>query len=243
MSLVIIGDSHTHALRKGAAALPPKEISAAGMPVSIGAFGNGRHTIATDFSSIKDGSVVFTIDEYSEAMEHLLGRNDLSGDTFGIVLGYHSLPVVRHKTWSKFAPYQIAAKHARSGVSEQIIAEMIAVNNQFIYRFFDRLIESAARFFIISAPPVRRDHPCFRTTPEEIGLAVDQSFRAAMDRFAADRKIPVVKPPHDIYDHSGFLREDYADISPSDHHHANTAYGAKMLREILSRVHVLDKLS
>jgi len=234
MKVIITGDSHTNSLRRAAPSIAD-EIAGSADQFRIAMFGNGRYTLKKFSETTPDG-VTLSVPEYREALTALNGSAIFAGggDTvYGINLGLHSLPVVRSRMWEKFAPWRIAEQFKLLPLSDAVLDEIVYANNVHIYAFFEALVASKVRFFIISAPPVRRDHRCFRKTEPVVGLAVDNWFRSTSLRHFERYDIPVVLPPQECLEPNGFLRDDLAEKTPGDHHHGNEKFGKIMLRKIL----------
>ncbi|RVN12654.1 hypothetical protein CN112_07070 [Sinorhizobium meliloti] len=233
MKTVIIGDSHVNALREAAGRLSKSDMEAVGRSLNIGSLGTGSLALVP-FCRAHKGRVFFSDGRYNRAFTNLTGGSHFQADVeYGVLFGFHSLPVVTDDTWRTSAPWRVAKKHGLSPVSSAVIDEMVCDNNQHIYELYEYLISFRVQFFVISAPPIRADHPFFKEVDCKLALAVDHEFRASASTFFRDRGVEVIFPPADVYDKDGFMRDDLARKEPKDFHHGNASYGEIMLRHIL----------
>jgi len=236
MTLIITGDSHVNALREGADLLTSEELASWAGRLKIGSLGTGSIALSR-FSKVVSGKVVFDNSRYSRAFLALNVRGFFrtGGVKYGMSFGFHSLPVVASLTWKDVLPWTIASKYGREPVSSGVLTAMMAENNKHMHVFYEQLLAAKIDFFVISAPPLRADHPIFTELEAEVILEVDREFRKASGDFFAERGIQVVYPPEIVYASKGILRRDLAKIAPDDTHHGNSEYGRIMLQHILSQ--------
>lgn len=232
--IVITGDSHVNAIRLGAAALGQEVARLTSREVRIGMLGNGRHTHRRFFRKCDEGAALVQ-PQYAVALKALIGTEVVGGPgkTFGICLGFHSPPVFRHPMWNRSRLWKDWTGPPGRPVSDAVFEAIVKSINQHIYAFFDALIGGGADFFVISAPPPRRDHYCMEKTPPSVVLSVDRAYRSLVAKHFDSIRVRYVLPPDDVYAEDGFLLDEFAMKAPRDFHHANTRYGERMLREIL----------
>lgn len=232
--IVITGDSHINAIRLGAVALGPEVARLASREVRIGMLGNGRHTLRPFFSKC-DAGAKLAHPQYATALRALIGSDVIGGGgkTFGVCLGFHSPPVFRHPMWHQSRLVADWKGPPERPVSDAVFEVVVRSINQHIYAFFDALVSAGVDFFVISAPPPRRDHYCMAKTPASVVLSVDRAYRALVAKHFDSIGVRYVLPPEDVYAEDGFLLDGFAMRVPRDFHHANSLYGEKMLRRIL----------
>ncbi len=232
--IVITGDSHINAIRLGAVALGPEVARLASREVRIGMLGNGRHTLRPFFSKC-DAGAKLAHPQYATALRALIGSDVIGGGgkTFGVCLGFHSPPVFRHPMWHQSRLVADWKGPPERPVSDAVFEVVVRSINQHIYAFFDALVSAGVDFFVISAPPPRRDHYCMAKTPASVVLSVDRAYRALVAKHFDSIGVRYVLPPEDVYAEDGFLLDEFAMRVPRDFHHANSLYGEKMLRRIL----------
>lgn len=232
--IVITGNSHVNALRLGAVQLGAEVSKMADREVRIGMLGNGKFTHRQFFRECDAGAVIVQ-PEYVEALTALTGADVMGqpGVTYGICLGFHSPPVFRQPMWQVSALSEHLAGARTRPISSAVLDAMVVHNNRYMYSFFDALSRAGVDFFVISAPPPRRDHPCLVKTPLSTVIAVDAAFRSSVARHLQSKDIQYVMPPSETYDDDGFLLDKLAMRAPRDVHHGNADYGCLMLRKVL----------
>lgn len=232
--IVITGNSHVNALRLGAIQLGAEVAGMSAREVRIGMLGNGKFTHRQFFRECESGAAIVQ-PEYVEALTALTGADVVGqpGVTYGICLGFHSPPVFRQPMWQVSALSEDVENARMRPISSAVFEAMVEHNNRYMYSFFDALGKAGVDFFVISAPPPRRDHPCLARTPQSTVIAVDAAFRASVARHLESKGVQYVMPPSETYDDDGFLLDGLAMKAPRDVHHGNADYGRLMLKKVL----------
>ena len=234
--IILTGDSHTNALRLGAQELSQQGEIPASIELRVGMLGNGKHA-DSDFSETRDGRVVLTQPALAGGLRRLTGDDAFRAEPqfrYGVCLGFHSAPFFRHPMWRRYRPAPLFTQAAgQRPVSSGVLDTIVDARGQFLFKFFDRLLSTGVDFFVIAAPPPRRDHPCLKESPANVVLAADRIFRHRVSQRLDSLGIRYVMPPESTTDDAGFLKSEYANIAPRDFHHGNAAYGAEMLRSVL----------
>lgn len=235
--IVVTGNSHVNALRLGAMQLGAELSRMSDRELRIGMLGNGKFTHRQFFRECDAGAVIVE-PEYVDALKALTGTDVIgqTGVTYGICLGFHSPPVFRQPMWQVSALSEYVGNARERPISSAVLEAMVEHNNRYMYGFFDALRRAGVDFFVISAPPPRRDHPCLAKTPESTVIAVDAAFRTSVARHLESKGVQYVMPPSEAYDADGFLPDELAMKAPRDVHHGNADYGSLMLRKVLEFV-------
>lgn len=233
--IFLVGDSHVNALRLGAQSLAERgELPQTDL--RIGMLGNGKHAL-NEFSEVRDGRVVLTQADYAASLKRLTGDSHfLPADeaSYAICLGFHSAPIFRHPLWRRYRPADlVTSPRTQRPVSSAALTAMVDHYNRYIYRLFERLVDASVDFFVVAAPPPRRDHRCLEESPAEVVLAVDAFFRKRVCQRLDAWGIRYILPPAEVFDDSGFLRQELANVAPRDFHHGNGQYGEMMIRAVL----------
>ena len=230
MTLYICGNSHVRALRAGMQALEDQVAT----PVQVFPLGTADNE-AEAFSTIEDGRVVLTNDRFRSKLNKNFGFTAFQPKhRWGICLGTHNARLFRHEGWLTAAPAWMNLPGMQP-VTEGAFDQMVATDQQHIRAFFDQLLETGVRPFVIAAPWPVRHHPIMAETgvQPDIVQAIDERARALFAAWLAARDIDIVAPPSGTQDADGFLKEDYAK-GGEDPYHGNFRYGKLMMTKVLS---------
>ena len=243
--LVILGDSHVFALQNGFMALggePPQGFDS----VTFLKLFNGADNLGPFFEAHPD-RIVFTGEGVTRNLARRLGQPALSTadrDTtvFGFSMGLMTTIMVRSGDWALHAPASagasIAEKWRRRYLVSDAIVETIALDQQkHVLAFFTAAKAMGLRFMAISAPPLRADeHAIVRGRSANVIAAVDRLARSALTKAFAEMGVPVVLPlPETFVDTQDgrFMAAQFRELGPGDTNHANEAFGAVMMPEVI----------
>ncbi|MEO0370922.1 MAG: hypothetical protein AAF231_05650 [Pseudomonadota bacterium] len=231
MTLYICGNSHTRALRAGAIALEKEE---GADPMVVFPLGTADNE-AEPFSAIEDGKVVLTNRRFRKKLKQFFDVSTFEPEhRWGICLGNHNYRILRSDMWETAAPSWLGQTD-KTPISEALFDRIVDEDQKHIRAFFDQLIETGVRPFVISAPWPVRPNP--ETTelklPPETILAIDSRSRTLFADWLSDRGISLVTPPGGTDDADGFLKPKYAK-GGEDPYHANDSYGRLMMRKVLA---------
>lgn len=231
MTVWLCGNSQSRALMKGCLAMADAD-------PDINAFvlGNAKYELR-DYSRIEKDLVTVTVEEYAEHLETATGKSYFDKSAvWGFCQGTHNARIYRNAFWNNCDPSEVAAPRRRP-ISLAVLDAIIEADQQYIKLFHRRLRETSTRFFVISCPPPRADHPCVSsgTRLEAIGY-IDQRARTLMRNHLTELNVTFVDYPSEAATPEGLLKpEFYAPDRPGvkDTHHANADYGLIMMRRVL----------
>ncbi|MEM6589209.1 MAG: hypothetical protein AAF641_12240 [Pseudomonadota bacterium] len=231
MTLYVCGNSHTRALRAGASALEQEE---GAEPMVVFPLGTADNE-AEPFSAIEDGKVVLTNRRFRKKLKQFFDVSAFEQEhRWGICLGNHNYRVFRHEGWLNAAPSWLGVT-GKTPVSEDLFARIVAEDQKHIRAFFDQLISTGVRPFVISAPWPVRPNP--ETTELKLPLpmlrAIDTRARVLFAEWLSKRGLAIVTPPAETADEDGFLKPEYAK-GGDDPYHGNNTYGRLMMRKVLA---------
>lgn len=230
MTLYICGNSHVRALRAGMQAIA-EEVEDEVAVFPLGTADNE----AESFSTLEDGHVVLTNARFRNKLRKFFGFTRFEpGHRWGICLGTHNARIFRNEGWLRAAPAWLNLPGMQP-VPETVFAQLVATDQRHIRTFFDQLLQTGVRPFVISAPWPVRHHPIMTETgvKPEIVQAVDARARALFADWLAQRGIDLVTPPPETADAEGFLRPIFAK-GGEDIYHGNARYGKIMMRKVLA---------
>lgn len=230
MTLYVCGNSHTRALRSGASYLEEHEGAAPMVVFPLGTADNE----AAPFSEIQNGQVVLINDRFRKKLKQFFGFSTFEPEhRWGICLGNHNSRIFRNKGWLTSAPAWLNIK-GKTPISEDLFQRIVENDQVHIRRFFDQLIETGVRPFVISAPwPIRPDPELTGIkVPHDVIKAIDTRARILFSEWLAERDMSIVTPPVETADEDGFLKPEFAK-GGNDPYHGNGAYGRAMMRKVL----------
>lgn len=230
MTLYICGNSHTRALRAGASLLEEEE---GAPPMVVFPLGTADNE-AQPFSTIENGKVVLTNDRFRKKLKQFFDVSAIEPDVqWGICLGNHNFRIFRNEGWLTSAPSWLGMAD-KTPVSEALFEKIVAEDQKHIRAFFEQLLETGVRPFVISAPwPLRPNAEVsgIKLSPQTL-KAIDTRARVLFSEWLRARDIPIITPPVETADEDGFLKPEFAK-SADDPYHGNTAYGRLMMRKVL----------
>lgn len=240
--LVILGDSHTIALRDGLAKLDARSKRA-----TRACFGG---VIARDLShgykffepffEVDDKGVHFTDPRAVGVLAKFPGgfapitRND--SRTFLFSFGFHPSPTMDISWWQAHTAARNApAKHY---VSEALVKAAVRAHTRPMLEFFRLLKDMNVRFSVVMCCPLPRSF--FTEKRREMVsegemLAFHQSFRRAFALELDQMGVRYFTPPERACD-GPWLKEDYVNRKGIGDYHADARYGALMLQDIIGKL-------
>jgi hypothetical protein len=231
VAIFICGNSHVAALQRGLT-----KLDRSSGDVTIFPLGNGFYEL-TDFSGVKNGEVILTDPTYARNFETYAGQNHFdSSHIWGLCMGTHTARIYRNHMWVDSAPADMGGSGARP-ISEAVLDAIVDADQKYIKLFMSRLKSHGLKFFCISCPALRSDHPCFKSgILPEVGAFVDSYARERFKGWLKEQRIDFVDMPRGSVDAHGFLRPRYRQLRAGkgrrDPHHANAAYGKLMMQRV-----------
>lgn len=231
MTVWVCGNSQSRALSKGLT-----EMSDPACDLRAFVLGNAKYEL-TDYSKIEDNAVGVTVEEYERNLERETGKPFFDkAHIWGFCQGTHNARLFRHEFWYECDPNEIVAPHRRP-ISLAVLDAIIETDQKHIKLFHRRLNQTGTRFFVVSCPPPRGDHPCIESGARtETVLYIDRRARAQMKEHLATLGVPFIDYPPETETPEHLLKpEFYAPDRPGvkDAHHANSEYGAMMMHRVV----------
>jgi hypothetical protein len=242
--LVLLGDSHTHAINFGYERLSRREKFL--FWLRFGRLRGGTLGAATNyrrsFFKVFPDRIYFTGGPKKRLIA-LLSKPFFEADDrryFVFSLGFHH-PIYKSKTWKHYTLDPSNKK--KQFVSQAMFREMVLYGNAPILDFYGSLRELGVGFIVIASPP-----PSLTSYRATANAAVSgEEFVAIFERtqsvFAEelDRMgVHYFFPPKIVANSKGFLKENLrAGGGPHDHH-ASGRYGKLFLKHIFSSVRGAD---
>lgn len=230
--VLLFGDSHTAALRRGQLAIEaaggwPEDVSLAVRPLG------GGHLATEPFFADRGDHAEVTLPEYRRQFDRLPCADDPPDRVYGVSALLHPVRVWRGAAWQDFAPADMAMPGV-APVSSGTIRRLALADQQPMLDLVALLRRIGRHVFAVEAPHPFRHHPALRKTPAAVVMRVDRLYRATI-RAELDRLgVPVVHVPARCLDADGFTLAEFG--QPGDPHHGNERYGAVMMGEVLAHL-------
>ncbi len=234
MMLRVMGDSHVASLVQGW-----HKISMAGIKVdlnvSIGILGSGVY-LASQFFLLEEDKIRWTCEDYAEGFLRVSGQQTMTHEPsviYGLCVGFHTGEIVRVPAWREFRPWRVSAP-TLVPVSDGVVRESVKEYSRYAIEFYDAMLRLEIPFFVIQAPPFRKEHWCIALegTRPDVAIEIDRLYRETIADELAARGIVNVPPPPITMDDKGFLLPEYA-VGGDDPHHANGEYGELLMKQVL----------
>ncbi len=236
MDVLITGDSHTAALRRGQLALEADGLWPAGIDATIAPLGGG-HIATEPFFVDRGDHAELSSPEYRRRFKRLPRPEDGPGTVYGLSAPLHSARLWRHPAWQSFVPAGAGPGRAGSGgatpVSSGMVRRLAVGDQRHGLGLLALLKRLGHRVFAIEPPPPFRHHRALNRTAAEVAIRINRLYRDAILAELARLDVPVVAVPAACLD-NGFTRPEYG--TDGDPHHGNARYGRVMMDAILDHL-------
>ena len=232
--VLVFGDSHTAALRRGQIAIETDGHWPEGLRLDLRPLGGG-HLATTPFFADRGTHAEITLPEYRRQFARLPRAEDPDALVYGVSAPLHPVRIWRQPDWQAFAPADLAPPPAgTTPVSSGMVRRLALADQGPMLDLLALLRRLGRRVFAIEAPRPFRHHPALRRTPAATVLRVDRLYRDAIRAELDGLGVAVVGVPDRCLDPEGFTRAALG--QPGDPHHGNEAYGAIMMAEVLAHL-------
>ncbi|MGR8933324.1 MAG: hypothetical protein ACU837_02910 [Gammaproteobacteria bacterium] len=232
MKVLILGDSHAAALKRGKQLLNAEKLWPADIDLTVHVLGPGN-ILAKPFYRIYDDRVEVVDATYQSRLPRLpLTEVADPNILYGICAPLHTARVWRREEWNRFAPSDVARHEVP--ITQALLKRVIMDDQKYMLAFIDFFRRLDSKVFVIEAPYPFRHHPALKTTRSEVVSAINREYRKLIKKELADRSVPVVSVPGQCVDDDGFMNDKYRHELEEDEHHAGGLFGRLMMSEILS---------
>ena len=228
--LLLTGDSHLGALRRGADLLPDPADRDRMVFWPLGVGGALRACVHAHDAAAQTVTTIASAwrkQVFSPATIRAIGEDV----RLVVSLPLNTSRILREHGWKTHAPWQLAM--GEFPVSDQVLNAMIDADSRHALAMVcdlariwpDLLVVEAPRFFARTA---LRDGLRL-----EVCAHVDAAYRARVGAALQAAGVAVVGQPAATVDTPGTTRAEFAHENPKDDHHANAAYGALALQDVM----------
>lgn len=234
--VLVFGDSHTAALRRGQIAIETDGLWPDGVRLDVRPLGGG-HLATEPFFADRGTHAEVTLPEYRRQFARLPREEDPDTLAYGVSALLHPVRLWRQPDWQAFAPADLAEPPAGTApVSSGTVRRLAFEDQGPMLGLVALLRRLGRRVFAIEAPRPFRHHPALRRVPAKVVLRVDRIYRDAIGAELGKLGVGIVAVPDRCLDGEGFTLEAFG--QPGDPHHGNEAYGAIMMAEVLAHLGV-----
>lgn len=227
--LLITGDSHTAALKRGLKALEAQGRLPEGFDVQVVGLGGGQHMIAP-FFEVDRGVARMTHPTFVKRVPELPVPTPAGqAVVYGWCGLFHFAKAWRDKSWVNFRPSTVPGE--TTPVSMGLISETVMEWFKQQLDLLHVVRKSGARVLVIETPRPFRHHWALKRIPAEIVLAVDQYCQQIMSAELLARGIELVRMPAGCTDDMGFMNPEWRHEEETDEHHGNEQFGALMIEQ------------
>lgn len=232
MKIVVTGDSHTIALKRGLDMLIDRE----GMPlnhqIDIKQLGPGGGFVTPFFIDRGDFAEI-TNEKYLRRIKQLPFSTDQGRYEYYGICGplYSNRIWAKKNCWQEYTPFINQGDHAP--ISTSLLRHVVLQEQRYTMQLIELLQRLNVKVFVIEAPKPFRHHAIMEVVDPSTIAYIDSFYRKVMQDCLMAKNVPVVNIPNDCYDSDGFMLEKFRHENPADPHHANNEFGAIMIKEII----------
>ena len=229
MNILIIGDSHTGALERGRAQLEAEGALPEGVSWRIAPLGMGA-AMNKPFWEITGDRAQVIDPKFRQRLVKippLMGQTDVVGLQMPLWWGR----LVRGLLENDMLPYGYDGPGRR--ISTALWHHMIRADTRYTVGLGLFLKERGLPVFAVEPPTLRRAYRMARLLGTATAMALLAEIRKIQLEVLTDAGIPVVALPADAIDDEGFFSDAYGHEDPTDTHHANAAFGIRMLHQMI----------
>lgn len=226
MSVLITGDSHCGALRRGQLKLESEGFDTGCLIRPLGAGGRMR----TPFFEDRGKYVEIVEPTFAEGLSQFPSKNE-KFEAVGFSAPLHTALVWRGK-WDGQVPwFAIEKARERKLVSSNLFFEVVRRDAKDSLAFL-KAVARTTQVFVIEPPAPFRHLPGLKYFGESSVLKMHQAHRDYVLAELAKMNIPVVGLDPEWMDDMGFMSPEFRSDDENDMHHGNAKFGELMMRKI-----------
>ncbi len=228
MRVLITGGSHIgalyRALKAGTVDVP------APLEISIRPLGGGV-TVAGEFFQATPSAIVVTEERFQKHIRRI-PPTDFECEKVGFCTALYSRPVWMGRDWARYAPHGVL--NGRKTVSRGMLTRLVLDDLRHVLKFLDAARTLGIEPFVVDCPRPFEHNPEVSRAGRKVILAIDAHYRAVATQELQRRAIPIVAAPARTYDSEGFSLPEFAHDKEGDKTHANAAFGALMMQQVVN---------
>lgn len=228
MKILITGDSHTGALKRGLLRIERQGLLDPEDEITVVPMGNGKF-LATPFFRDAGDHAEITEPDFQRNFRQFPPSGS-QADVFGLSMPLWPMRVVRMMVNDKWD--LDGRSDGCKPLSRAVFRQMVLADQQYVLALIRLLQRSGRRVLAISPPLLFADNINFEKMPAGYVLNLVDGYRSIMKDELAGLSVPVIDIPKCCIDDTGLMRREYAHEDPEDRTHANGTFGQLMIQSI-----------
>lgn len=228
MKILVTGDSHTGALAHGAKQLRPTLPD--GVEVLVKPLGGG-HILPTPFFEDRGTHAEIVDPEYRRNF-HRIPPLAWPPDVIALSAPLWPMRVMHGMVWPKHSID--SAVPGGQPISRALFRRIVLADQRHVLGLCSLLTRVGMPVVAVSPPVMFRDHATLKHMAPGRVRAMFDLYREIMLGELAARDVPVIDVPPECLDAEGFMRPEYRHPDPKDEHHANAAFGERMMARLMA---------
>lgn len=236
--LIIFGDSHVRSLKSGFSLLPDPPIPVEA--VKFAAIAPFPRFLSPFFAKTRKG-IGFTKGGLRQMYREGTGEEGIlegTTNTYVFSAPLNPLGLLFDRDWNSYSPPGIIDE--KQAISTAVMEEIVLQHFKPLTDFLEALVGLNVNCVVASSPPTRFDNTLIaRKASGEARRKIDAMCRSTMSKAIAALGLTVIPSPEGTGDENSNLLPQYHHETGTDFHHANSAYGALMMKSILDHLRAL----
>lgn len=226
MQVLIVGDSHTGALKRGHDLMVQDGTAPDGITWRIQPLGPGKRMNTPFWKKAGDHAVITDL-QYGKMMPKL-PPDDPRPDAIGLSMPMWNGRIMRMILQSGYVVHGLPGQgHV---MSRALLRHMVLSDMKYIMALGAYLGELGYAVFAIEPPTLFRHWSYVRPFGAETCLALQGEVRAIQRACVDEAGMPVIELPEGCILEDGFMDPQHRSEDPTDTHHVNAEFGALMLK-------------
>lgn len=237
MRVLVTGDSHCGAWRRGRDLLESLGYDFSGVNIVVSTMCSGRNFRHAFFLDAPQGLRLINCKTAEFPPEKLPGPWDAFVLSFPLHSSRWIKSGVKGVGWAHYQPYDWPHRvRGTAPVSDALMVASLSEDQRYICAFLDAGLRHGLPLRVIEPPRAFRKKPHLRSIPEPLVAHLDQFYRRQMRSELAERRIPIIPVPDAMVDAEGFMLERFSHPNPKDQHHGSNAFAALMIHELVCQL-------
>ncbi len=230
MKAIIIGDSHTGALKLAADILQAQKSWPQDYQLEVQRLGSANSMVAPYFID-KGDYVEITDENLIKHIQRLPYADEGDQPTYYGFAGplYAGRLWRQSPYWLNFTPF--ASQSNQAPVSESLLRHVVFQEQAYTMQLIDVLKRLGVKLFAIEAPKPYKHHPVLESVDPKVVAYIDAFYKKIMTDWLTSRGIPAISVPSHCYGTDGFMHESFKN---DDGIHANKEFGIVMIHEVIA---------
>ena len=239
--VLITGDSHTAAVKRGLNLLEAEGGIPEDFEIEVIGLGGGQHML-DPFFEVRGDVAVMTHPTFAKRLPVMPVPGANERGTVYVWCGlFHFAKAWRDRTWIDFRPVTLQGRGAP--VSMGLITETALDWFKHSLDLLRLIRESGARVVVMETPRPFHHHWALKRIPVDVVAEIDRHLQRLMLGELDARSLELVRIPASCLDDHGFMLPEWRNEVETDEHHANQQFGAMMIQQLCAylRTHpILD---